>query len=136
MARTIDTRGAGLRAKTGKEPASASQQVAGRRHHEDRLQFFNGFGASLPLPWPEITVLPSGHFLVIERDNLTGAFSQFKSIVEIDLSDGSATRDEKEIADLLGPLRAANGWIHDKPEGLAVSSSGQVYVVTDNDRRR
>lgn len=81
----------------------------------------------------EITALPDGSFVVIERDNLTGAFSSFKAAVRVDLSDGSALQAEKEIVDVLAPLRSANGWIHDKLEGLAVSASGQIFVVTDND---
>jgi hypothetical protein len=40
---------------------------------------------------------------------------------------------EKSLFDLMPHLLSTNGWITDKPEGTAVSSSGRLYVVTDND---
>ena len=40
---------------------------------------------------------------------------------------------EKAVYDLLPDLIATNGWITDKPEGVAVTSTGRTYVVTDND---
>jgi hypothetical protein len=84
----------------------------------------------------EITQSPAGLFALIERDNRTGAFSSIKNIVWVDLwaqSDGVITRDEKHRADILPALRATNGWITDKPEGLTFGADRQVYVVTDND---
>ena len=30
-------------------------------------------------------------------------------------------------------LRAGNGWIHDKLEGMAITADGSTFVVTDND---
>ena len=30
-------------------------------------------------------------------------------------------------------LKANHGWITDKPEGVAVTSAGLTFVVTDND---
>jgi hypothetical protein len=35
--------------------------------------------------------------------------------------------------DILPDLQAPKGWVQDKPEGLAVSAAGEVYLVTDND---
>ena len=35
--------------------------------------------------------------------------------------------------DLLPLLRADNGWVQDKVEGLTIGRDGQVYAVTDND---
>jgi hypothetical protein len=43
------------------------------------------------------------------------------------------TRDDKQRVDLIEPLRSTNGWITDKSEGFAVTSAGDVFVVTDND---
>lgn len=81
----------------------------------------------------EIVVLEDGDFGFIERDNRTGDWAEFKALVKIDLSDGVADRDGKQVADLIGPMRRTNGWISDKPEGFTVTSDGLVYVVTDND---
>jgi len=84
----------------------------------------------------EITRAPDGSYLLIERDNLTGVFSELKQLVRVtpeDMADGSITRDEKETVDLLPELRAGRGWVTDKPEGLAVTDTGSVYLVTDND---
>jgi hypothetical protein len=84
----------------------------------------------------EITQSPAGLFALIERDNRTGSFSSIKNVVWVDLEaqpDGVITRDEKHSVDILPALRATNGWITDKPEGLTFGADRQVYVVTDND---
>lgn len=83
----------------------------------------------------EITAVPGG-YVVIERDNRTGDFAQRKTLVKFDsaaLADGLVSRFEKRIYDLLPELRATHGWVSDKPEGVAVTSRGHVFVVTDND---
>lgn len=83
----------------------------------------------------EITAVPGG-YIVIERDNRTGDFGELKTLVKFDLRatlDGVVTRAEKDSYDLLPDLLATNGWITDKPEGVAVTSDGRTYVVTDND---
>ncbi len=84
----------------------------------------------------EITRLPNGEFLLIERDNRTGDFAQLKTVVKVDLlgdADGRIDRADKEVLDILPVLREGNGWITDKPEGLAVGADGSVFLVTDND---
>ena len=84
----------------------------------------------------EITLLPNGEFLLIERDNRTGDFAELKTVVKVDLlgdSDGRISRSEKEVLDILPALRATNGWVTDKPEGLAIGRRGSVFLVTDND---
>jgi hypothetical protein len=43
------------------------------------------------------------------------------------------SRGEKSVFDLVPAMLSTNGWITDKPEGVAVSRNGDVYVVTDND---
>ena len=80
----------------------------------------------------EIVALPGGGFGLIERDNLTGDYSQLKWLTQVDLS-APVTRGDKAVHDLLPDLRATNGWITDKPEGFTVAADGSVYVVTDND---
>jgi DNA-binding beta-propeller fold protein YncE len=83
----------------------------------------------------EITRVEGG-FVVIERDNRSGDFGEIKWLVQFSdaaLADGIVTRAEKEVYDLLPDLNATNGWITDKPEGVAVTPAGELYVVTDND---
>jgi hypothetical protein len=84
----------------------------------------------------EITEVPGGDYILIERDNRTGDFAELKTLVKIDwheLKDGFIGNDEKAVYDLLPDLLSTNGWITDKPEGVAVTWTGQTYVVTDND---
>jgi hypothetical protein len=84
----------------------------------------------------EITrVAKDGAYVFIERDNRTGDFAVLKTLVRVDahdLSDG-VSRGEKRVHDLIPDLEATNGWITDKPEGVAVTDEGRVYVITDND---
>jgi hypothetical protein len=84
----------------------------------------------------EITATPSGEFILIERDNRTGDFGELKTLVKIDrqaADDRLIGNGEKAVYDLLPRLTATNGWITDKPEGVAVTGDGRTYVVTDND---
>ena len=74
--------------------------------------------------------------IVIERDNRTGDFGELKTLVKFTLgevADGVVSRAEKSVYDLLPAMLSTNGWITDKPEGVAVTHHGEVYVVTDND---
>ncbi|MPZ21187.1 MAG: esterase-like activity of phytase family protein [Luteitalea sp.] len=84
----------------------------------------------------EITETPSGEYLVIERDNLTGDFAELKTLARVDLpatADRLISHTEKVVYDLLPDFAATNGWMTDKPEGVAVTADGHTYVVTDND---
>jgi hypothetical protein len=77
----------------------------------------------------EITLTPKGDYLLIERDNRTGAFTGLKSIVlvtEADMADGVISADEKSVLDIIPALSSTNGWITDKPEGLAVTDNDGV----------
>jgi hypothetical protein len=83
----------------------------------------------------EITQVPTG-FIVIERDNRTGDFGELKTLVYFSrwaARDGIVSRQEKRVFDLVPAMSEMNGWITDKPEGVAVSRDGRVYIVTDND---
>jgi DNA-binding beta-propeller fold protein YncE len=83
----------------------------------------------------EITQVPGG-FIVIERDNRTGDFADLKTLVFFShraMRDGIVSRSEKRVYDMMPDMLATRGWITDKPEGVAVTWDGQVYVVTDND---
>lgn len=80
----------------------------------------------------EVTALDDGTVLVIERDNRTGDWTDLKTLVRADL-DGGVTAGDKQVLDLLPAMRASAGWVSDKPEGTAVTTDGQVLVVTDND---
>jgi hypothetical protein len=73
--------------------------------------------------------LGDGTFGLIERDNLTGEWSELKTLVAFD----PATGDKVAVHDLLPDLLANDGWISDKPEGFTVTADGRAFVVTDND---
>lgn len=83
----------------------------------------------------EISAVPGG-YIVLERDNLSGDFAQLKTLVHLGqgtLADARVTRDEKRSHDLLPDLAATHGWVTDKPEGVAVTADGRLFVVSDND---
>jgi Esterase-like activity of phytase len=83
----------------------------------------------------EISSVPGGYVL-IERDNRSGDFARLKTLKHIgqaDLVDGLVSRSEKQSYDLIPDLLATHGWITDKPEGVAITSDGLTFVVTDND---
>lgn len=84
----------------------------------------------------EISETPSGGYILIERDNRTGDFGLLKTLVQVSLgalADKAVSTGEKSIYDLRPSLLATNGWITDKPEGVAVTPGGRLFVVTDND---
>jgi hypothetical protein len=83
----------------------------------------------------EITYTKNG-LVLIERDNRTGDFGALKTLVRIPLAtldDEVVTTAEKSVRDIGPALRRTKGWITDKPEGVAISNTGRVFVVTDND---
>jgi hypothetical protein len=84
----------------------------------------------------EITAAPDGSYVVLERDNRTGNFAAVKTLVRIEPSawqDGLVSAAEKRVYDFQPALEATNGWITDKPEGVAILANGRTFVVTDND---
>jgi hypothetical protein len=89
-----------------------------------------------PGPGSQITILPGGDAMVVERDNLTGDFAALKTLVKVErraADDGVISNSEKSVFDLLPRLQATRGWITDKVEGVAVTQGGRIYVSTDND---
>jgi len=73
---------------------------------------------------------------VLERDNLTGDFAKLKTLVKFErdaAADAIITSAETSVFHFLRTLKATNGWITDKPEGVAVTFDGRTFVVTDND---
>lgn len=81
------------------------------------------------------------YFYVIERDNQIGANAQTKKIYRIPAADmvpaalGSELPvvSKEEVRDLIPDLKAWNGYVVDKIEGLAITKDGTIYVSTDND---
>ena len=85
----------------------------------------------------EIVALGGDRYALLERDNLSGPTAALKQITTVDLDRTTGTTPlpllTKRVArDLLPDLRATNGWVQEKVEGLAVSR-GRVFLVTDND---
>ena len=78
---------------------------------------------------------------ILERDNQIGEAAKLKKIFRVPLSDLKPAPlggklpvvRKEEVKDLLPELRALNGYVVDKVEGLAVDSTGNWFAVTDND---
>jgi Esterase-like activity of phytase len=91
----------------------------------------------------EITLLPSGKFAIIERDNQLGDDAQVKRVYAVDLAGaefrpfgdarGLVTVSKSLLADLRDALREGGILTPDKLEGFAVAKGGRAYAVTDND---
>jgi hypothetical protein len=84
----------------------------------------------------EITRAPDDAYVVLERDNRSGDFAVLKTLVKVHataFADRLISNSEKSVYDLMPGLKATNGWITDKPEGVAIASDGRTFVVTDND---
>jgi hypothetical protein len=83
----------------------------------------------------EITEVPvTGEYIVIERDNRTGDFAELKTLARFEwnaASDRLIAAGERQAYDLLPALNANNGWITDKPEGVAVTWTGETYGGLD-----
>ena len=89
----------------------------------------------------EITALPDGRFAIIERDNQLGPLATVKQVWGVDLRNADfrpfgsdlVTIDKHLLIDLLPILQDNSVWVPDKVEGLSVSGTGTVHIVTDND---
>jgi len=89
----------------------------------------------------EITLTPAGTLAVIERDKRNGPDASLKAVYTVPLPTGAGAAVGEELpmlektlaADVLPALEAGNGWTQEKLEGLGITGSGEVFVVTDND---
>lgn len=89
----------------------------------------------------ELTLLPNGKLLVVERDNQLGLEARVKRLYRIDpasVAFAPAGADLPVLAktlvtDLLPQLDAASVSVPDKVEGFAVDAAGRRWMVTDND---
>ncbi|BBH66780.1 hypothetical protein ACTI_34650 [Actinoplanes sp. OR16] len=84
----------------------------------------------------ELVAVDADTFAVIERDNQRGTLAAVKKIYTFDVPSswtGTPGVAKKLRKDLLPALKAGNGWVQDKVEGLAVAGNGRTYAVTDND---
>ena len=55
------------------------------------------------------------------------------NLVRVQAADNLISSSEKSVYNMLPNLKATKGWITDKQEGVAITSNGRTYVVTDND---
>ncbi len=95
----------------------------------------------------ELTALPDGSFVVIERDKgwgpTTSPNAELKALFQVDLAeaefrpydapDGLVTLEKSLFMDVLPYIEANSIWTAEKLEGFAVAADGGLYVVTDND---
>jgi len=88
----------------------------------------------------DIAPLGDGKFLVVERDDQAGPDGAIKKLYSIDLGHYSDfmehpvnTIAKHLVLDLVPDLLAFNGLLVEKIEGLAVTESGDVWIVNDND---
>jgi len=84
----------------------------------------------------ELVAVDRNTFAVIERDNQRGPQASIKKVYAFDVPStwtGMPTVHKRLVKDLLPALKADNGWVQDKVEGLTVAGNGQTYAVTDND---
>jgi hypothetical protein len=83
----------------------------------------------------DITSLGNGQFLVLERDNQGGPDAAIKRIYRIDLTSvqADAVIEKTLVRDLMADLKAPNGLVYEKVEGLAVDADGNAFIVNDND---
>ncbi len=83
----------------------------------------------------DITSLGGGEFLVLERDNQGGPDARVKRLYRIDvtgLNNGDVVT-KTLVDDLMDNLATPGGPIAEKIEGSAVTLSGNVWIVNDND---
>ncbi|WP_229072337.1 esterase-like activity of phytase family protein [Actinoplanes sp. DH11] len=107
----------------------------------------------------ELVAVDGNTFAVVERDNQRGPLAAVKKVYTFDVPTGSGSSasasasvsvsvsasasaaswvgtpvvTKKLRKDLLPLLKAGNGWVQDKVEGLAIAGDGRTYAVTDND---
>ncbi|MGX6601773.1 esterase-like activity of phytase family protein [Micromonosporaceae bacterium Da 78-11] len=112
----------------------------GRYHTRTGVWSWLGYPLdAAPTGWTglsELVAVDRDTFAVIERDNQRGPQAALKKIYAFDVPatwTGVPTVKKRLVKDLLPALRADQGWVQDKVEGLAIGGDGQTYAVTDND---
>lgn len=83
----------------------------------------------------DISSLGDGSFLVVERDNQGGPDAVIKRLYRVTLAglaDG-ATVTKTLVRDLVPDLKRPGGPVYEKIEGSAVTRTGDVWIVNDND---
>ncbi|MFD3508481.1 esterase-like activity of phytase family protein [Nocardia sp. NPDC058666] len=86
-------------------------------------------------------VVDGDSLLLIERDKLNGPAAALKSVTRVQIpttpgvtgTTAPAVLPKTEVRDLVPALRATNGWVQEKVEGLTIAGNGELYAVTDND---
>lgn len=82
-----------------------------------------------------------GNLYIVERDNQIGANAVLKKLFKVSL-DGLEPAElgselpvveKDEVHDFVPDLKSFNGYVVDKVEGFAIDTSGEGFVVTDND---
>lgn len=89
----------------------------------------------------EVTALPDGRLVIVERDNQLGQEARIKGIYAVDPTsvifathgDALPVLEKDLLRDVIGDLDAASISVPDKLEGLAIGADGTVYLATDND---
>lgn len=85
----------------------------------------------------DIAPVGNGNFLVLERDNQGGPDAAVKRIYQINLGDfmweDGAVLEKVLVKDIMEDLMMTKGSIIEKVEGLTVTSSGSMWINTDND---
>jgi len=83
----------------------------------------------------------SDYAYIIERDNQIGSKAALKKIYRVKLADLKAAKlggelpvvAKEEVRDLIPDLKTLNGYVVDKVESFAIDSTGEGFVITDND---
>lgn len=83
----------------------------------------------------------NGDLYIIERDNLIGAEAVNKRLYKVALADLTPVElgeklpvvTKSLVRDFIPDLKQLNGFVPDKLEGFAITTSGKAYAVTDND---
>jgi uncharacterized protein YjiK len=77
-----------------------------------------------------IAIAPDNALWIASEGN---ASDSRPNLVRVQATDNLISNGEKSVYDMVPNLKATNGWITDKPEGVAITNSGRTFVVTDND---
>ncbi|MEL6435842.1 MAG: esterase-like activity of phytase family protein, partial [Pseudomonadota bacterium] len=87
-------------------------------------------------------IVAHGDFIyIVERDNQIGEAAKLKKIFRVPtnqlvpspVGETPLTVAKQEVRDLIPDMKAFNGYIVDKVEGLVIDANGDFFAVTDND---